>query len=911
MLFRFSIDYHTQWGEDIRLQSGDKEYNMHTIDGVIWTVEIDMPAKSGIFSYNYALYRDGKFVWREWEVSPHTIFIPAEPKSKSKNKNANSSTHSFFVEDFWRPIPDNLPLYSCAYTDVVASHEQKSLSDLSYYPMTLQLRIQEPRLSKDQRLGICGNTTQLGNWETAVPMTMTGLQEWTININTDELFHPLKYKYVILNPNGEIMSWEEGANRYIDKLIINGNSQTWIKHERPARFSFPNWKCAGVVIPVFSLRTERSYGVGDFGDLKDMISWAASVGMHVVQILPINDTMMSGKWQDSYPYNSISIYAFHPLYADLGALPKLNDKLKMEEFKIRQQEINRNPVMDYEVSIAIKMEYFRLVYAQEWETVSQSPDFKQFFESNKSWLVPYAAFSYLRDQYGTPDFHNWPSHKNYNKSDINRLCSPRSKHFEGVALYYFIQYQLHLQLTDVHNHAKSCGVIIKGDIPIGISRTSVEAWSEPHYFNMDSQAGAPPDAFSVNGQNWGFPTYNWHEMSLDGYSWWKRRFKKMAEYFDAYRIDHVLGFFRIWEIPSHSVHGLLGHFSPALPLSQSEIEGYGLHFNRKVMTQPYINDDILYNIFGYRADLVKTIYLDNVGSVTNEAALNAFGGVNGLYKLKPEYDTQRKVESAFAGKDDTDSVSLRDGLYSLISNVLFVVDPENPHGYHPRIIANQDYAFRYLSDSDKYAFERLYEDYFYHRHNDFWLDEAMKKLPMLTQCTRMLVCAEDLGMVPACVPVLMDRLKILSLEIQSMPKALGVEFGHLSENPYLSVATISTHDMATLRQWWEEDPDRSQSYYNNSLQIDGIAPATLPDWLAEKIVSRHLYSPSMLCLLSLQDWLAIDETVRNPDANGERINIPSNPRHYWRWRMHLTISDLAKNHELCNHIHELIEHSNR
>ena len=907
MLFRFSIEYRTHWGEDIRLQANGKEYQMNTLDGIIWTCDLDLTVKPGIFTYNYAMYRNGQFVWREWEIGSHSIYIPTESKSKKKP----TVPHTFFIEDSWRPIPDNLPLYSCAYTDVVASHEHKTLADLTYFPTTLQLRVTEPRLCKGQRLGICGNTPLLGNWEKAVPMELTGLQEWSLNIDTDKLFHPLEYKYVIIDDLGEIVSWEEGANRYIDKILIYGNYQTWVKTDNAPRFSISNWKCAGVVIPVFSLRTERSYGVGDFADLKEMISWAASVGMHVVQILPINDTMMSGKWQDSYPYNSISIYAFHPLYADLNSLPVLQDSLKMETFKIRQQELNRAPVMDYEASIAIKMEYFRLAYEQEWESTSASTDYKKFFEANKSWLVPYAAFSYLRDTYGTPDFHSWPKHSTFNKGNVSKLCSPQSKSYAGVALYYYIQYQLHLQLTDVHEHAKACGVIIKGDIPIGISRTSVEAWSEPYYFNMDAQAGAPPDAFSTNGQNWGFPTYNWDEMASDGYSWWKRRFTKMAEYFDAYRIDHVLGFFRIWEIPSHSVHGLLGHFSPSLPLSQSEIESYGVHFNRKLMTQPFINDDILYQMFDYRADMVKMLYLENAGNMGGDNAFNAFGGVNGLYKLKPEFDTQRKVEAAFAGKDDEDSISLRDGLYALISNVLFVIDPNNPHGYHPRISATQDWVFKYLPDSDKHAFKQLYEDYFYRRHNDFWYHEAMKKLPMLTQCTRMLVCAEDLGMVPACVPTLMDNLRILSLEIQSMPKAFGVEFGKLSDNPYLSVATISTHDMSTLRQWWEEDPERSQRYYNNSLDIDGVAPETLPGWLAEKIVSRHLYSPSMLCLLSLQDWLAIDEEVRNPDANGERINIPSNPRHYWRWRMHLTVSALAGNTGLSEHIRELIEHSGR
>ena len=188
----------------------------------------------------------------------------------------------------------------------------------------------------------------------------------------------------------------------------------------------------------------------------------------------------------------------------------------------------------------------------------------------------------------------------------------------------------------------------------------------------------------------------------------------------------------------------------------------------------------------------------------------------------------------------------------------------------------------------------------------------MKKLPRLTRATRMLVCAEDLGMVPDCVPWVMNELRILSLEIQSMPKDSKYRFGRLSHNPYRSVCTISTHDMPTLRQWWDEDYERTQDYYGAStLHRSGEAPHPLPGWLAKDIVSRHLTSPSMLCLLSLQDWLSIDEKLRLPDANAERINIPANPRHYWRYRMHLTIEQLMAADELNNEISTLIIQSGR
>ena len=908
MKIHFSIQYKTQWGEEIRVKIGEKLFPLQTYDGNLWTADIDLKAKEvgDALTYQYALYRNDELVWTEWDVAPHIVKL----NGQKTNKTVADDDQTFVLTDFWRPIPENLPLFSSAFTDGVASHGAPLKEALPSFNQTLQLRIVEPRLLRNQHLAVCGNTSQLGNWTTPVRMSLIGLQEWGLNIDANQIFHPIEYKYVIVDDSGNITHWEDGPNRAITSLKLK-NGETWIKTDDAARFTLPNWKCAGVVIPVFSLRTEKSYGIGDFGDLKEMIRWAASVGMHAVQILPINDTMMTGTWQDSYPYNSISIYAFHPIYCDINALPRLADKLKMETFMMEQQELNALPQIDYERVLKLKTEYLRLIFEQEGKEVLASAGFKAYFEANKDWLVPYAAFCHLRDTYGTPDFSTWAKHSTYDPTAISRLCSPRGKNYHSIALHYYIQYQLHLQLTSVHETAKEEGIIIKGDIPIGISRTSVEAWAEPRYFNLNSQAGAPPDDFSANGQNWGFPTYNWDTMLADGCSWWLRRFRKMAEYFDAYRIDHVLGFFRIWDIPLHSVHGLLGQFSPSMPMSQSEIESYGFSFDRELMTRPYINDNVLFSIFGYRAELVKTLYLDVLNTEDKQDSFNAFGGSNTFYRMKPEFDTQRKVQAAFAQKTDKEDLDLRDGLYALISNVLFVVDRHNPQTYHPRISAQLDLAYRELSEQQQQAFNSLYNDYYYRRHNQFWYNEAMKKLPRLTQSTRMLVCAEDLGMVPDCVPWVMEQLRMLSLEIQTMPKALGLTFGILSDNPYRSVATISTHDMSTMRQWWDEDEERTQTFYNQALHIDGTAPHPLPAWLAEEIVNRHLYCPSMLCLLSLQDWLAIDENLRNPDPNAERINIPANPRHYWRWRMHLSIEQLNQSETFNHHVRSMIERSGR
>ena len=452
-------------------------------------------------------------------------------------------------------------------------------------------------------------------------------------------------------------------------------------------------------------------------------------------------------------------------------------------------------------------------------------------------------------------------------------------------------------MAEAHDYARSKGVVLKGDIPIGVNRHGADVWQEPRYFNLNGQAGAPPDDFSVNGQNWGLPTYNWDEMIKDGCRWWIHRFANMAKFFDAYRIDHVLGFFRIWEIPIESVHGLLGQFSPALGMTREEIEAYGLHFQEELFTEPFITDWVIERMFGERAGMVRDTYLEP--------------SHDGRYRMKEAYNTQRKIEAAFADATDQDALNLRDGLYALVSDVLFVRDHRDPNKFHPRISVQFDFIYESLYDSDKYLFNKIYNDYYYHRNNQFWYREAMNKLPKVVEATRMLVCAEDLGMVPDCVAWVMEELKILSLEIQSMPKDPNVRFGVLSNNPYRSVCTISSHDTPTMRQWWDEDWQRTQDYYNNVLCKYGAAPHPLPGWLARDIISRHLLCPSMLCILALQDWLAIDENIRLADQDRERINVPSNPRHYWRYRMHINIEDLIAGHDFNQNVTDLIRESGR
>ena len=419
---------------------------------------------------------------------------------------------------------------------------------------------------------------------------------------------------------------------------------------------------------------------------------------------------------------------------------------------------------------------------------------------------------------------------------------------------------------------------------------------EPKLFHLNAQAGAPPDDFSATGQNWGFPTYNWDEMAKDGYRWWMRRFTHMATYFDAYRIDHILGFFRIWQIPTHSVEGLLGQFSPALPLSKAEIATFGLTFKPEFL-RPLITNEYLEEKLGDLAEKAKKKFL-----AQNE---------DGTYRLRDEFATQRQVEAAFAGQTSTDDVRLKEGLYGLISNVLFVQDAKDAEKFHPRIAALTDGYFKTLSAQDQKAFTALYNDFFFHRHNEFWGEQALAKLPGLTQATRMLACAEDLGMIPACVKPVMEKLQLLSLEIQRMPKQLGAQFDDIKKYPYLSVATPSTHDMSVLRAWWKEDPVRTQKFYNKVLGQKGNAPDEANVEICTQIIRMHYQSPSMLALIGLQDLTAMDEKLRGNNPDEERINVPANPRHYWRYRMPMTLETLQGATDFNAKLKELIAQSAR
>ena len=886
MKLKFSINYATQWGESLHVVISYKSADgtvrttnqlMQTEDGMLWTLETAVVASRqhpvSTFSYFYQVEdAEGQVLRREWTGVPRAYYF--------------DPSKSYVMPDLWHDIPLQYHLYSSAYatTAGLPRNEQAQTLRVPLYRKTILFRVSAPQLQKGQSLALLGSHPALGDWNAArfLRMEYVGQFDWLLSVNVDAVMLPLEYKYVIIDDaTNTLVAWEEGDNRSTAGLLppdrpVLADGTVLVVYGEALRVKENTWRAAGVVIPVFSLRSEYSYGVGDFGDLRRMVDWAESTGMKVIQTLPVNDTTTDGCWHDSYPYNIVSAFALHPHYLDLEALGQLKNKSRMTAYHRQRRELNALPYSDYEAVGRVKSEYVAEFFAERGQQTLDSKEFRHWFQDNKDWLEPYAQWL------------------------LSHHDSSDTKDQGGVLQVYFIQYHLHLQLLAVADYARSKGIVLKGDIPIGVNRDSVETFTHPELFCLDSSTGAPPDAFSPYGQNWGFPTYQWRQTGTNHLSlsdWFHRRLRWMSQYFDAFRIDHVLGFFRIWEIPADALFGVLGHFSPALPFAVSEIEYFGLPFRKDLMTRPFINDRVIDRLFGIHAQFVRDNYL--------------IPRSYGLYDLKAEYDTQQKVRTAFEGRGDENSLWIRDGLYHLVSDVLFLEDPHHPEMYHPRIGACNEPVYDALSSEEKEAFMRLYNNYFFQRHNFFWGNEATHRLSDIFGETRMLCCAEDLGMLPDCVSPVLDAQRILTLEIQSMPKQNGFEFSHLDGNPYRSVATFSTHDMSPLRLWWEESPERTQRYYVTMLQKQGRAPEHLPAHLAEEIIARHLYCPSMLCLLSLQDWLAMDGELRSKHPREERINVPCDPYNRWKYRMHLTIDELLKASKYNNKVRTMITRSKR
>ena len=897
MKLHFYVRFHTEVGQSLNISGNIEELGngnpakalpMTWLNNDFWqaTLETDI-SKLAKIHYKYILSYEGGFSVVEW----------GDDKEIDITK---TGVEEIELVDSWNYAGEyENAFFTAPFQQTLLKENETRFKSKSHKTFTHIFKVKAPLLQKNELVCLCGGSPSLGDWDVDAAVLLGREGGWySAKVNIPKESFPLLYKYGVYNIKEKaFVRFEAGENRF---LFGDAVDKITILHDGFAHLPNNTWRGTGVAIPVFSLRSKDGFGIGEFNDLKLLADWAKKTKLKLIQILPVNDTTSTHTSADSYPYSAISAFALHPAYINLDEVAGKKHAGITKELRKKQKQLNDLPALDYEQVIKFKLAALKELYTAQKETFPADAGFLEFFESNKSWLVPYAAFCYLRDKNGTSDYNQWKIYSNYNKAAIEKYVAPRARHYDEIALQYFIQYHLHLQLKSATDYAHKNGIVVKGDIPIGIGRHSCDAWVDPALYNMHLQAGAPPDGFAIKGQNWGFPTYNWQKMEEDGYAWWKLRFDSMSKYFDAFRIDHILGFFRIWSIPIDAVEGIMGHFAPSLAVHVNEFSERNIWFIRQRYTAPYITDAVLEEFFGDQALAVKETFLtaDNTGQ----------------YHLKETFNTQRKVEKYFweheAGNEQNDK--LKQGLYDLISNViLFEKEGSNGTEFHFRFAMDGTASFRHLEWHTQQQLKDLYDNYFFQRQDWFWKKEAMNKLPVLKASTNMLVCGEDLGMVPHSVPDVMRQLGILSLEIQRMPKDPQREFFHPNDAPYMSVVTPSTHDMSTIRGWWEEDKIKIQHFFNYELGQWGEAPPFCEPWINRAVVLQHLHSPCMWSIFQLQDLLGMSGALRRADSAEERINIPADPRHYWQYRMHITLEQLLKEKEFNHELKQYVQDSGR
>ncbi|KAG2638904.1 hypothetical protein PVAP13_2NG623200 [Panicum virgatum] len=791
----FKLPYYTQWGQSLLITGSEPALGswnvkqglslspVHQDNELIWCGKVSVAA-AFTCEYKYYVVDDNKNVLR-WEAGENRkLVLPSGVQEGDIIE----------IRDWWQDASEALFLRS-AFKNVVfnategVKKESQSASlnkSLDPEDIVVQFVISCPRLESGSTVVVTGSNPQLGRWQAqdGLKLTYVGDSLWKAICVLRKSEFPVKYKYCQISQAGN-SSLELGPNREVDIDLSSPKQSRYVVLSDGALRDEP-WRGAGVAVPVFSIRSDEDLGVGEFLDLKLLVDWAVNSGFHLVQLLPINDTSVNGMWWDSYPYSSLSVFALHPLYLRVQALSDAIPADVKEEIQQAKKQLDKKDV-DYEATLSSKLSIARKIFNLEKDKVLNSSSFKQFLSENEEWLKPYAAFCFLRDFFETSDHSQWGRFSQFSKEKLEKLISEGTLHHDVIHFHYYVQYHLYMQLSDAAAYARKKKVILKGDLPIGVDRNSVDTWVYPTLFRMNTATGAPPDYFDKNGQNWGFPTYNWEEMSKDNYGWWRARLTQMAKYFTAYRIDHILGFFRIWELPDHAATGLLGKFRPSIPLSQEEFLSEGLwDFNR--MSRPYIRQEILEEKFGSFWTVIAANFLNEYQKQ--------------CYEFKEDCNTEKKIiakiktspeKSLWLEKED----SIRRGLFDLLQNVVLIRDPEDPTKFYPRFNLEDTSSFRDLDEHSKNVLRRLYYDYYFARQENLWRQNALKTLPVLLNSSDMLACGEDLGLIPACVHPVMQELGLIGLRIQRMPSEPNTEFGIPSQYSYMTVFVLP-HVMIAL-----------------------------------------------------------------------------------------------------------------
>lgn len=309
----------------------------------------------------------------------------------------------------------------------------------------------------------------------------------------------------------------------------------------------------GFNIPLFSLHSENSCGIGEYTDLIPLIFWCSELNYTVIQLLPLNDT-----GRDTSPYSAISAFALNPLHLGLKSLPDIDKYPHLVKQIWELQKFNQTPRVDYAAIAPLRERLLKDYLGLETPKILENPSYKSFILTNP-WLSDYTLFRSLKEAHGWRNFMDWePEIRDPTRFTLNALTA---KYADEMRFHSIVQFLCFSQLENIKKLANERGVFLKGDIPILINRDSANVWLHRHLFDLKVEAGAPPDMYAQEGQVWGFPTYDWKAIEAEHYEWWKMRLKVAEQVYDIFRIDHVVGFYRIWSVP-FGESGSHGHFVP-------------------------------------------------------------------------------------------------------------------------------------------------------------------------------------------------------------------------------------------------------------------------------------------------------------------------------------------------------------
>ena len=649
----------------------------------------------------------------------------------------------------------------------------------------------------------------------------------------------------------------------------------------------------GVVTPVGALRSGKQTAVGEFPDLANFALLCKKMKVGLIQLLPVNDT-----GYESSPYFSLTAFALHPLYLRIADIPEA------AEFKAKaaaiDKEYGKETRFPYQQVLRAKMTLLRTIYAENLVAIEHKAasggSLAAWIEQNP-WVKEYAVYRRLKQVNAERSWKEWPDHQVMTGEAIAAMWNDRTLREEHL-FWAWVQAAADAQFSAAARAVADAGIVLEGDLPILMNDDSCDVWAHPEIFIQELSAGAPPDMYSPEGQNWGFPLYNWEAQTKDDYAWWRRRLAVAGKYYQAYRIDHVLGFFRIWASSRSDYSSKMGRFAPYTPITAGDLKKLGFDKSRiRWASRSHIPTGELWDAL--RANWGSLLNEDDIAAAAKKIFSRALDRVGGeeLWLFK------KKIK----GEKDIDALDLHPAIRPYLFNAwhdrLFLEFEKGK--FFPLWYYRNSRAYTTLSETEKQNLEELIARR-QAKSEKIWEAQGKKLLSVLAESSRMLPCAEDLGAVPACVPRVLNKLKILGLRVVRWHRQWdrdGQPYVPFAEYPELSVCTAAVHDSSTIREWWEREANQEQ--FSGFIGVPSL-PKVYNPGVAKTILLKTAAARSRFRVFQIQDLLHLSNNWYAEDPAAERVNVPgSNNEFNWTYRLPASVEELVKDKDLTRAVAEL------